>query len=101
MQKKSFTAPFWFLLVLGIFELLIAPYLVVVREGYSNGYTHAYPQLLNLLRTFMWPLIFLIEAFVYWRIRRRNSYRLLSWAHIGTLLFAFFVNLLLMVSGLL
>ena len=101
MRKKSFTAPFWFLLVLGILELLVVSFYVSVTLKYSNGYTHASHPRINLLRTFMWPLIFLIEAFVYWYIRRRNSYRLLSWAHVGTLLFAFFVNLLLVMSGIL
>jgi hypothetical protein len=100
MQKKSFVAPFWFLLVLGIILLLFVSLYVSVTLRNASAYPRYAPRIFYW-RIFMWPVIILIEALVYWRIRRRINYRMLSWAHVGILIFAFLANILLAMSGIL
>jgi hypothetical protein len=92
-MRRSFTGPFWVLLIFGLLlVLLISAVLRIFPIGglYSSGRT-AGPGL-NILRIFMWPVIYLVEALVYWLIRRRNSFQALSWAHTVIFILAFLLN---------
>lgn len=38
----------------------------------------------------LWPVMLLVEAFFYWKVRTKNVYRIQSWGHV--ILFAFFLS---------
>jgi cytochrome c biogenesis factor len=51
-------------------------------------------QLLMISSLLMWPMIVLLEAFIYWLIRRRNRLRAMSWTHSVIFVLAFLLNIL-------
>src|ERR1700690_2739347 len=85
-MKRSFTGPFWLMLVMGLLMLLSVSW--YLREiGNLNGFTR-----LSLWRLLLLPTMVLAEALIYWLIRRRNQYHALSWAHSGIFFFSFVLN---------
>lgn len=85
-MKRSFTGPFWLMLVMGLLMLLSVSW--YLREiGNLNGFTR-----LSLWRLLLLPTMVLAEALIYWLIRRRNQYHALSWAHSGIFFFSFALN---------
>lgn len=86
-MEKSFTAPFWSLILLGIVAIGMSIYtlheLSLLRWGYPVGTRY---QILS----FCWPAVIFFEAFVYWIVRKRNRYRRASWTHIVLFALAFF-----------
>ncbi|HET6253167.1 MAG TPA: hypothetical protein VFE32_03810 [Puia sp.] len=93
-MKRSFTAPFWVLLVFGLLQLLSISSLLHTFFGseLSSGGRPSVPVVV-VLRIFMWPLIFFLEALAYWLIRRRNTYRALSWTHCVIFILAFLLSI--------
>jgi hypothetical protein len=93
-MKKSFTGPFWLLLVFGLLQLLMISSLL--HQIYGNGLYASERPLLPMPGVFsflMWPMILLTEALVYWLIRRRNRFRALSWTHSVIFVLAFLLNI--------
>jgi tryptophan-rich sensory protein len=93
-MKKSFTGPFWLLMGFGL--LLILAISAYLRVLYGSGWNASGRSLLStsgLLRVFMWPVIFVLEALVYWLIRQRNRYRALSWTHSAIFVLSFLLNI--------
>jgi len=89
-MKRSFTGPFWLMLVMGLLMLLtVSWYLRGIAS--LNGFTR-----LSLWRLLLLPTVVLAEALVYWLIRRRNQFHALSWAHSGIFFFSFALNVLFM-----
>jgi hypothetical protein len=73
-MKKSFTAPFWFLFLFGVFRLGFA--IFPLAEGRAN----------RLVPTdsgyYLITIVIFIESFVYWMIRAKNKQRRASRAHV-------------------
>jgi hypothetical protein len=94
-MKRSFTATFWLLLFFGLLQLLWISTILHSLFAYgagANSYSRSLVTPVFLIRIFMWPLISVGEAWVYWLIRRRNSFRALSWAHSAIYMLAFLLN---------
>jgi hypothetical protein len=78
--RKNPPAPFWSTLILGILALsmsisgLIKPWGPFWLIYYNIG---------EQLFSFVAPILILIEAYLYWRFRRKNSYTALTWIQIG------------------
>jgi len=87
MIRKTFTGPFWVVVVLGGFYILsiVATLLFGKPDDAGVGYV-----LLSLL----WTAVLVGEALMYWRIRKRNEARKESWAHVVMLAFTFLVPVL-------
>ena len=82
------------LLVFGILQLLIDS--TILHSFFESNLSASAQSLLSpmlMVRIFIWPLISMAEALVYWLIRRRNSFRALSWAHIVIYILAFLLNI--------
>lgn len=93
-MKRSFTGPFWLLLVFGLLQVLSISYWLYEYFGsVSNSFLRSQLTMARLAGLFMWPAIILGEALVYWLIRQRNSFRALSWAHTVIFILAFLVNI--------
>jgi hypothetical protein len=91
MKRRSFTGPFWLQLLFGIgYMTVVVAYLrVLTAQTYGR-------QVLSgviLWRFFLWPIVILVEALVYWLIRRRNQFRALSWAHTVIFTLSFLLNI--------
>ncbi|HEV2353517.1 MAG TPA: hypothetical protein VGR89_04700 [Puia sp.] len=91
---KSFLGAFWILVIVGIWQLMIAAALTQMNWKYLSGSVgrDVWPRL-SLAGGFIIPAIVLSEAGIYWMIRRRNRYYALSWAHSGIIAAAFLLNL--------
>jgi hypothetical protein len=83
-MRKSFTGPFWWVVALGAFYVLQAAANLLLGKPGDGGVWFV---LLSLL----WVVILIVEAVLYWRIRKRNEARKESWAHVVTLGFTFLV----------
>jgi uncharacterized membrane protein len=94
-MKKSFSAPLWLLLGVGVFQLVTFFVYLSYLSRVSHTYGHLNAPRVGWWRVFMWPVILFTEAFVYWRMRWRNRYPGISWAHTGLFAFAFFANIIL------
>src|ERR1700683_1551823 len=93
-MKKSFTGPFWLLMGFGLLLLLmISAYLHALYGSGWNSPGRSLLSSLSLLKVFLWPAIFVLEALVYWLIRRRNRYRALSWTHTAIFILSFLLNI--------
>ena len=83
-RPKPWMLPFWFMLGIMIVnmleELFVLHALVKVVTIYSSKY---------VLLILVWPAILLVEAIIYWRIRKRIHERKWVWAHLLFSLFAF------------
>ena len=88
---KIFTAPFWFLMILGIVSIGISIYAIYALEMLAPGS----PVNMNFrILSFCWPAVIFLEGMVYWIIRKRNKYRRASWTHIVLFTIGFFSPLL-------
>lgn len=83
-MRKSFTGPFWVVVVLGGFYVLSMAVTLLFGKPDDAGVGYV---LLSLL----WTAVLVGEALLYWRIRKRNEARKESWAHVVTLAFTFLV----------
>jgi hypothetical protein len=79
MQKKSFTAPFWYLIILGIASAGVSGYAIHQLSLAMPDYP--IPPLFKVVR-FSWSVIVFGEAVIYWKIRKMNPYRKTSWVHV-------------------
>ena len=78
MQSKPWYTPFWFMLGVLLLSCLqqVVIFKVIIK---SSTYIPSGKVLLFLL---MWPSICLVEAIIYWVIRRRVFERKWVWAHL-------------------
>jgi hypothetical protein len=85
MSKRNFTAAFWFMFVLGI--------IAASMSGYAlYSLIHILPlsyqmSLFYKMTFFFLPAIMLIEAMMYWIVRKKDIHRRTAWSHV--LLFSF------------
>lgn len=92
MKRKTFTEPFWTMLMMGIFSV-ISNYIsatIILKMQLS------YLKPMVVLFLLLWPMLLLAEAIVYWIIRKKNVYRKYTWAHI---LFTFIGLVIVPVMG--
>jgi hypothetical protein len=92
-MQRSFTGPVWLLLIAGLLQAVFAwGILQLVWALYiPPGGTPSIGAAI-IFYTLIWPVILLLEALVYWVIRRRNKVSLLSWTHAVIFCFAFLLN---------
>jgi hypothetical protein len=90
-MKRNFTGPFWLLLVMGLLMLLSVSWYFGETAG-INGFSR-----LSMWRLLALPALVLVEAGMYWLIRRRNKFYALSWVHCGIFCLSFILNILFMV----
>jgi hypothetical protein len=83
MLKRSFTGPFWFMLVLGVVACGMS------MVGIRNLQIYAQGHRISVLKFLYLPAIILIETIMYWMVRKRNSYRKASWCHLLLFTFAY------------
>ena len=86
MLTKKFIAPAIFMLLLAAGYLGTTGYFIFTQLG-SPYFEN--PDLFWLALTFFWPVLMLVEAFLYWRIRKTNKLRKASWAHVVLMAYAF------------
>jgi hypothetical protein len=86
MLKKNFTAPALFMLLLAIAYLAVTGYFLVNGTGALFDQNI---QVFLLAITLIWPVLMLLESYLYWRIRKRNLLRRSSWAHCSLFAFAY------------
>ena len=79
MLQRNFTAPAWFMLFLAIFSAGLAIFALRSVRIYAPNFQMT---LLFKSRFFFLPAIALLEACMYWMVRKRNIYRKASWTHI-------------------
>ena len=87
MLHKNFTAPFWFMVVLGIVATCLSIYGLQMIRLYAPGYAMS---TLSKVGFFFLPAIILIEAIMYWMVRKRNVYRKATWTHVILFAIAYF-----------
>jgi len=87
MLHKKFTAPFWFMLVLGMVATCLSIYGLQMIRVYAPTYVLS---TLSKMGFFFLPAIIFIEAIMYWMIRKRNVYRRATWAHVILFAIAYF-----------
>jgi len=87
MLHKRFTAPFWFMLALGIVATCLSLYGIHMIRVYAPTYVLS---TLSKMSFFFLPVIIFIEAIMYWMVRKRNVYRKASWTHVILFAFAYF-----------
>jgi hypothetical protein len=87
MLHKKFTAPFWFMLALGIVATCLSIYGLHMISVYAPGYVVS---MLNKMAFFFLPAIIFIEAIMYWMVRERNVYRRATWTHVILFAIAYF-----------
>ncbi|MBN8850934.1 MAG: hypothetical protein BGO55_29455 [Sphingobacteriales bacterium 50-39] len=87
MQKRKFTTPFWWMLVLGIIACTISTGILyfLVAKGYPMSW-------LTRLSLFYLPVIMFVEAVMYWTIRKRINYRRDAWNHLLLFTGAYVLN---------
>ncbi|MBO9201252.1 MULTISPECIES: hypothetical protein [Niastella] len=85
VKSKSWMLPFWFMT--GIAILCFLENLTLFK---ANSYVAAATfSWYILIEAITWPFIILIEAIIYWRIRKRIENRKWVWAHLLFSLFSF------------
>jgi hypothetical protein len=94
MQPKPFLAPVWLLSIACLFQCIFNLFFFRV-EVQVAVYT---PVVIFFM--FLWPCVLFIQAFVYWRIRKRITERRWVWTHVGFLFFAFVVLRLVLTATL-
>jgi len=93
-MKKSFLGAFWVLVIVGVWQLMIAAAVTQIYWKYmARTLGRDVLPRLSLAGIFIFPVLVLLEAGVYWAIRRRNRYYALSWAHSGITAAAFLLNI--------
>jgi hypothetical protein len=100
-SKLLLKGPTRFLLIIGLLFTLgavLAVYNYFVQLKELRGYT---PSAWFLLRFFASPAVFLIEAMIYWRLRRYNEFPRASWAHCSFMLLAYCLPVFLIIPQLL
>lgn len=89
MLKENFVAPTIFLLALAVTYLGITAYFIYEEIGVFGANLLRSLQIYWYVSTLLWPVLMLTEAFVYWRIRKRNPLRKASWSHVCLFAFAY------------
>jgi hypothetical protein len=87
MQKRKFTTPVWWMLILGIIATAIS--MGILHYLQSQGLRMRWLAKLSL---FYLPVIMFVEAVMYWTIRRRISYRRDAWNHLVLFTVAYVFN---------
>jgi len=100
-MKKSFTGPSWFLLVFGLLMVLAAALALKRYIIYLHPVEHPAYVALLALRLFAIPLLSLVEARIYWALRRDNIFYGASWAHCFGVLIAYLLPVLLAIPVIL
>ena len=91
MEKRSFTTPFWVMLVT---TCLFLAWELLFLSFYSRAKQLTF---LWLVQTFIWPLVFFIETIAYWMIRNRIMHPALARVHVGSVIFGFFLLPLILI----
>ena len=92
-MKRNFLGAFWALLAVGICQLAIAVWLTQIYLQYFSRLSgRDVFSRVSIPALFFFPTLVLLEAAIYWLIRRRNKYYALSWAHSGIIAAAFLFN---------
>jgi hypothetical protein len=90
-KAKPWMLPFW--LMVGITVFYFSESLLLYRTVYKM---QLYPSRWYMISTMLlWPSILLVEATIYWFIRKRIENRRWVWAHLLFSLFAFVLLLIL------
>ncbi|MDO6429847.1 hypothetical protein Q4E93_04595 [Flavitalea sp. BT771] len=87
MLHRKFTAPFWFMLVLGTVATCLSIYGLRMISVYAPSYAMS---ALSKIALFFLPAIIFIEAIMYWMVRKRNVYRRATWTHVILFAIAYF-----------
>lgn len=92
-MKRSFTGPVWLLLIVGLLQGVFSwGALQLIFALYFRPGGTPLISVATIVYTLMWPVILLLEALVYWLIRRRNKMKLLSWTHAVIFCFALLLH---------
>jgi hypothetical protein len=91
--KRTFTGPFWGILILEIVYITLALFAIYFLEmmkirypSMSGRYDISY---IMIIKSLVWVVVLSGEAILYWRVRKRNIYRRESWGHVLILILAF------------
>ena len=87
MLKKNFIVPAIFMLTLGITYLASAAYYLIKMLGRFSYDSRI--AIIIFVSSLVWPILMLVEAWLYWRIRNRNLLRKASWAHCCLIAFGY------------
>jgi len=90
MQKRKFTTPAWWMLVMGIVACTIS--IGILYFLTSKGYPMNW---LTRLSLFYLPVIMFVEAVMYWTIRKRIIHRRDAWNHLILFTGAYVFNFVL------
>jgi len=82
-MKKNITGPFYFLLIFGILDTLFIIGIILTLTSLNA------PRHFNIWGFFINPAVLLIEASVYWLIRKKNRNPRASWTHVILMTLAF------------
>ena len=89
MLKENFIAPAIFLVVLAVAYLGITTFFIYEEIGVFGANLLRSLQIYWYISTLLWPVLMILEAFVYWRIRKRNLLRKASLSHVCLFAFAY------------
>jgi len=84
MQAKPWYTPFWFMVCI----LIVACFQSLLLFTITARYVSLKVPLFNML---LWPSILIVEAVIYWLIKKKIAERKWVWAHLLFSLFAFVV----------
>lgn len=99
-MKKNLTGPVWFLLIIGTVFTGLLFYTFITITMTRLSWMNAKYNLPYYAWIIFWrPALMLIEAAIYWMIRKRNRYPRASWAHCGLFIFTYFMPILILIPG--
>lgn len=106
-MKRTFTAPFWGIVILEILYISLALfaiyYVEMMRTRYPELAVGYHIMSFMIIKNLVWVGVLSGEAILYWRLRKRNICRRESWAHVLILTLVFVLpgleNVFIMLFG--
>jgi len=89
MLRRPFTAPFYAMIIFGVLSAAMDLNVLYFKLGFTLPRQTDSDRVINLVM----PIFFSLEAWFYWRARKINIYKIISWTQIILLALAFLMPL--------
>lgn len=90
MPKKSFNAPIWILCVSAIFTFAVNYFVYLTIDQINTTTTLKYPSY-RFFYVWIWSALMLLDAAIYFIIRKKINNKAFAWLHISCILLTFYV----------